>query len=172
MSETPTGATLHSEHTFKATWKQPADVDRYLREKSEGRVLNVCAGKSPLGDVKVDADPQQPGAIPADMRNLPFGDCSFDTILFDPPWKIGYYKRMAPFFECVRVCKPNGLILMNALWIGESENTTIEKDEKGRTEVVVRADDCWSNISVIVPHRKQANQTTLGDTDAWEVGSA
>lgn len=151
------GATLHSDHTFRAVWRQPEDVDRYLREQAEGRVLNVCAGQSPLGDVKVDADPQQPGVIPADMTRLPFTDVSFDTVLFDPPWKLGYYKRQRPFFECVRVYKPDGLILMNARWLGESENTVLAGPP------VVRADDEWVNVSAIVPHRKQPGQTTLAD---------
>lgn len=154
------GATIHSEHTYQAAWRQPEDVDRYLRDRCEGRVLNVCAGKSPLGDVQVDADPQQPGVIPADMRQLPFKDSTFDTIIFDPPWKIGYYRRMTPFFECVRVLKPDGLLLMNALWMGESENTVIDG------EPVVRADDEWANISVIVPHRKQPGQTALPEAIA------
>lgn len=148
-------STLHSEHTYQASWRQPEDVDRWIRERVEGYTLNVCSGKSPLGDVKVDADPQQPDVIKADMSNLPFEDATFDSVVFDPPWKIGYYQRQKPFFECVRVLKPNGLLLMNALWVGESENTVIDGDP------VIRADDEWANISAIVPHRKQPDQDTL-----------
>lgn len=150
---------IQSKHTYEATWRQPEDVDRYLRTKAEGRTLNLCCGQSPLGDVRVDADPQHDPDVKADMRNLPFGDATFDTVLFDPPWKMGYYQRQTPFFEAVRVTKPDGLILMNALWVGESENTTVDGTP------IIRADDEWANVSVIVPHRKQANQTTLRDVE-------
>jgi len=152
--------TIHSKHTFEATWRQPEDVDRWIRERCEGRVANVCCGQSPIGDVRVDADPEHNPDVVADMENLPFQDATFGTVVFDPPWKLGYYKRMTPFFECVRVLKPDGLLLMNALWIGESERTVID----GRP--VIRADDEWSNISAIVPHRKQPDQQQLEDVIA------
>ena len=146
--------TLKHKHIYQSSWRQPESVDRWLREKAEGRVLNVCSGESPLGDVQVDADLDRAPDILADMSALPFSDASFDTVIFDPPWKMGYYQRQTPFFECVRVCKPNGRILMTALWVGDSENTVVE-------ETVVRADDEWANISVIVEHRKQPGQVTL-----------
>lgn len=146
---------IHSDHIYQASWRQPEDVGRYLRCKCEGRTLNLCSGESPLGDVQVDADPERNPDIVADMNNLPFEDAVFDTVVFDPPWKMGYFQRQSPFFEAVRVTKPGGLILMNALWVGESDQTVIDGD------IVVRADDEWSNISVIVPHRKQPGQSTL-----------
>jgi len=149
------GPPIHSEHIYQASWRQPSDVDRYLRTHSKGKVLNLCCGQSQLGDVRVDADPQHNPDVLVDMRNLPFEDASFDTVLFDPPWKIGYFQRQTPFFEAVRVTKPNGRILMNALWIGESENTVIDGDP------LIRADDEWANVSVIVPHRKQPGQSEL-----------
>jgi len=145
---------LKHEHIYKSVWRQPEDVDRWLRERCDGRTLNVCCGESPLGDVQVDADPDRNPDIQADMNKLPFKDATFDTVVFDPPWKMGYYKRQTPFFEAVRVTKPGGKILMNALWVAESENTRI-------TDTVVRADDEWSNISAIVEHTKQPGQTTL-----------
>jgi len=146
---------LKTEHTYKASWRQPEDVDRWIREHCEGYTANIPCGESPVGDLKVDADPDRDPDLVADMNNLPFSDATFDTVVFDPPWKMGYYKRQKPFFECVRVTKPDGLILMNARWMGESENTIIGG------EPVIRADDEWANISVIVPHRKQPGQTTL-----------
>lgn len=150
---------VHSEHTFWASWRQPADVDRYLRERCEGRVANICCGQSPLGDIRVDADPAHNPDLVADMRSLPLGDASFDTVVFDPPWKLGYYERMRPFFECLRILRPDGLLLMNALWMADSEQTTLEGPP------IIRADDRWANISVIVPHRKHPGQQTLATYD-------
>lgn len=157
---------IHSDHTYEASWRQPEDVDRILRQTATGYTLNLCSGESPLGDVQVDSDPRRDPDIIADMANLPFSEAVFDSVVFDPPWKIGYFQRQTPFFEAVRVTKPNGVILMNALWVGESENTRVDGSvfpDNLDGDVLVRADDEWSNISVIVPHRKQPGQSTLGD---------
>lgn len=157
------GAALDSDHLYEAAWRMPEDVERLLREATaDGYTLNVCAGKLDVGDVLVDADPQLPHAIPADMDTLPFEDSTFDYVLLDPPWKLNYYKRQMPFFEAVRVTKPDGLILANWLWIGESENTRIDGP------LLIRADDAWANISVIVPHRKQPAQADLTE---WGAGN-
>jgi hypothetical protein len=156
------GATVASKHTFTSCWRQPEDVDRWIREQVEDRyTLNLCAGKSPIGDVKVDADPQQAGAIPADMRNLPFEDNSFEGTVLDPPWKMGYYKRQKPFFEAVRVTEPGGIVIMNALWVGESNQTSLK-------ETIIRADDEWANISALVLHEVEPGQESL---DAWGGGA-
>jgi len=146
---------VQAKHLYEALWRQPEDVDRWLRDRAEGYTLNLCSGESPLGDVQIDIDRERDPDAQADMNTLPFAPATFDTVIFDPPWKLEYYDRQTPFFEAVRVTKPNGLILMNALWVGESENTTVDGPP------LIRADDKWANVSVIVPHRKQPNQTTL-----------
>jgi hypothetical protein len=136
----------------------PEDVDRVIRELIDDRyTINICAGKSPIGDVKVDADPQQSEAIPADMGSLPFEDNTFEAAVFDPPWKIQYFERQTPFFEAVRVVEPDGLVIMNALWVGESDQTELE-------DVILRADDEWANVSALAVHRVYPDQATL---DSW-----
>lgn len=162
-TENPWTTSLDNDHTYEATWRMPADVERLYRELADdGYTLNVCAGKLDVGDVLVDADPQLDRAIPADMNALPFEDSTFDYVLLDPPWKLNYYKRQRPFFEAVRVCKPDGLVLANWLWIGESKHTRIEPP------LIIRADDPWANISVIVAHRKQPDQADLA---TWGAGT-
>ena len=131
-------------------WIWNKTVEDFVRRKTSGYSLNVCAGKSIIGDVKVDLEPQAEGVIKADMRNLPFGDNTFDTVVSDPPWKIGFYQRMRPFFECVRVCKVNGRIIYNAYWIPTSKFVVLE-------EMWVRQDRDWSNTSVISVFRKVAD---------------
>lgn len=147
---------VDSEHTFKSVWKQPEDVDRILREATaDCYTLNVCAGESPLGDVKVDAQPRQPDAIPADMNRLPFDDNSFEAAIVDPPWNLNYFKRQKPLFEPIRVVEPNGVVFFNARWIGESQQTRIDPP------LLIRADDPWGDISVIVAHRVDPDQQDL-----------
>jgi len=128
-------------------WIWNETVEAFVRPKTKGYSLNVCAGKSAIGDIKIDMEPQSKSVIKADMRNLPFGDNTFDTVISDPPWKIGFYQRMKPFFECVRVCKVKGRIIYNAYWIPTSKFVELK-------EVWVRQDTDWSNTSVISVFKK------------------
>jgi len=128
-------------------WIWNKTVTDFIRRRVHGYSLNVCAGKSAIGDVRVDVEPQAEGVIKADMRKLPFEDNTFDTVISDPPWKIGFYHRMKPFFECVRVCKVKGRIIYNAYWIPLSKLVKLQ-------EVWVRQDTDWSNVSVISVFKK------------------
>lgn len=158
MSESAADETAHSrlreKHRFKDCWRWPASFERFVREHVQGYTLNVCAGESDIGDVKLDAEPRQPDVIKGDMRRLPFPDASFDTVVSDPPWKIDYYNRFRPFFECVRVCKPGGRIIYNATWLPESDVCRLDT-------VRVRQDSEFSNASIFALFTKQPGQTTL-----------
>lgn len=132
---------------YKNCWVWNKTVEDFVKTKCKGRVLNVCSGVSSIGDVKIDLDPKDKSILKGDMRNLPFDDNSFDTVVQDPPWKIGYYERMTPFFECVRVCKVNGLIIYNAYWIPTSKYVKL-------LETYIRKDDPWGNCSVISVFKK------------------
>jgi hypothetical protein len=148
---------LREKHRFEDCWRWPESFERFVREKVNGKTLNVCAGESDIGDVKLDAEPRQDGIIQGDMRKLPFKDATFDTVVSDPPWKLGYYQRFRPFFECVRVCKPGGKIIYNATWLPESDVCRLD-------EIRVRQDDEFSNASVISEFTKQPNQKTLTES--------
>ncbi len=123
-------------------WVWNKSVEEFVRTRVRGYCLNVCAGKSTIGDVKIDLEPKDKSVKQGDMRSLDFVDSRFDTVIQDPPWKIGYYQRMAPFFECVRVCKVGGQIIYNAYWIPESKCAELK-------EVWIRQDMPWSNTSII-----------------------
>ena len=75
-------------------WIWDKSVNEFVADRVKGYSLNVCAGKSPIGDVKIDLDPVDKSILKGDMRCLPFDDNTFDTVIQDPPWKIGYYNRM------------------------------------------------------------------------------
>lgn len=136
---------------LQESWVWNNDVDTFVRSLIQGRTLNACAGKSTIGDIKIDLDPANKSVLKADMRDLPFENESFDTVVQDPPWKIGYYERMRPFFECVRVCKVNGLIIYNATWIPESQSTILIR-------TYVRQDNSFATTSIISIHKKITNQ--------------
>jgi len=128
-------------------WEQPV-VD-FVRERITGYSLNVCAGQNPICAVNLDLDPADRSIIKGDMRLLPFPSNSFDTVVSDPPWKMSYYERLRPFFECVRVCRVGGTIIYNATWIPMCPSGDVEL-----LETWLRHDGNFMNTSVISIFRK------------------
>ena len=127
---------------LQKVWVWPWKVTKRLKRFINGKSINVCCGISKLGDVKVDLEPQRKGIIKADMNELPFEDNSFDTVISDPPWKLNFFKRQRPFFECVRICKVGGRIIYNCTWRPISKYVELEK-------AILRTDNNWANISAI-----------------------
>jgi len=125
-------------------WVWPEGVQEFVKERLVGESLNVCAGANPLATVNLDLDPTDRSIIKGDMRLLPFESNRFDVVVSDPPWKMSYYERMRPFFECVRVCKVGGRIIYNATWIPmtPSEDVTL-------LETWVRQDVNFGTASII-----------------------
>jgi len=135
---------------LKQSWVWNKTVEDFVKSKIKGYSLNVCAGLSKLGDVKIDLDPKDKSIIKADMKNLLFPDETFDTVISDPPWKIGYFDRWKPFLECVRVCKVGGRIIYNAYWIPWSKQVELE-------ELWVRQDRPFTNASIISVFKRVKN---------------
>jgi ubiquinone/menaquinone biosynthesis C-methylase UbiE len=115
-----------------------------VKSKIKGYSLNVCAGVNPICSVNLDLDPQDKSILKGDMKCLPFKSNAFDTVISDPPWKIDYYRRFKPFFECVRVCKVGGTIIYNATWVPNTPSGDVELKE-----LYVRQDNNFSTASVI-----------------------
>lgn len=132
------------------SWVWDKRVNDFARERIKGYSLNICAGLSDVGDVKLDLDPQNSKVGMADMNNIPYPDNTFDTVISDPPWKIGFFQRMKPFFEAVRVCKVGGTIIYNCTWKPISKVVSLE-------EAVIRTDNNWANVSVIYVFKKIGN---------------
>ena len=128
-------------------WIWNDSVTEFVKSKIKGYSLNVCAGKNPIADVNIDLDPKDKSILKGDMRKLKFEDNTFDTVIQDPPWKIGFYERMTPFFECVRVCKVGGQIIYNAYWIPTSKYVELK-------EIYIRQDKPWTNTSIITVFEK------------------
>lgn len=133
---------------LQQSWVWSGTVTDFVASRIEGYSLNVCAGKNPLCSVNLDLDPQAKGVLKGDMRNLPFNNHTFDTVVSDPPWKISYYERHHPFYECVRVCKIGGTIIYNATWIPESTDVEL-------LETWIRQDAPFASASVISIFRKE-----------------
>lgn len=89
----------HGSRMYRPEWETPHDIRNFLSSNLfEGRVLNVCSGPSPLGDVRVDVDERHDPDVVADIHNLPFEDNAFETVYVDPPFSLyaypdGYWPR-------------------------------------------------------------------------------
>jgi len=134
---------------LQKAWVWNNTVTAFVKDKISGRSLNVCAGLNPICDVNLDLDPKDKSILKGDMRLLPFKSNTFDTVVSDPPWKISYYERFKPFFECVRVCKVGGRIIYNATWIPSTPSGDVVLED-----VYVRQDNDFTNVSVISVFKK------------------
>ena len=141
---------LHKNCRLKEVWVWPDPVTKLVEGLIKGKSLNVCCGASTIGDVKADLEPINKDIIKADMRELPFKENSFDTVIQDPPWKINFFHRARPFFECVRVCKLGGRIIYNCTWRPVSKCVELEK-------AYIRTDGNFTNISIIWVFKKTKN---------------
>ena len=133
-------------------WIWNESVTNFVKDRIVGHSLNVCTGNNPICAVNMDLDPQDKSIIKGDMRSLPFKSNTFDTVISDPPWKIGYYERFKPFFECVRVCRVGGRIIYNATWIPMTPSKDVKLEE-----IWIRQDNDFSNVSVISIFKKIKN---------------
>jgi ubiquinone/menaquinone biosynthesis C-methylase UbiE len=148
------GKKINRNCQLQQVWIWPEQVEDLIRPLIEGRSLNICAGLSSLGDVKVDIEPRNENVQLGDMNNLDFKDNEFDTVISDPPWKIGFFNRMKPFFEAVRVCKVGGRIIYNCTWKPVNKCVELEK-------VYLRTDNNWCNFSAIWIFRKIKDISSL-----------
>jgi hypothetical protein len=141
---------MYEHEKLRKSWIWGGDVTDFVKSKIHGKVLNAPCGKSQLGDVRFDKDHEHDPHVIGDINKLPFADESFDCVIQDPPWKIGFYQRMKPFFECVRVCKVGGKIIYNAYWIPHTNiNGLLELEE-----VYIRQDKPFTNTSIISVWKK------------------
>jgi len=143
--------------TLQDSWVWPDEVVDFVKERLVGISLNVCAGKNPLCDVNMDLDPVDRSIIKGDMRLLPFETGVFDTVVSDPPWKISYYNRFRPFFECIRVCKVGGHIIYNANWLPASPDGDVRLEG-----VWIRQDNSFTNTT------QNMNPESMRRKNSWE----
>ena len=135
-------------HLYKAQWKFPIQVTKWLNQNVQGYSLHVCSGSSDIGDVKVDVMPQSEGVTQADMFQLPFKHNTFDTVICDPPWAIGIDKRWAITYQLRDVLKPNGILLFNGLWIPKIKGLEIMEC------FISRGFDPMMNVAIWTKYRK------------------
>jgi hypothetical protein len=80
----PLAGTSHLYKVKKVLW--PDSIQDFLRTLFIGKTLHVCCGKSLLGDVRLDLDPDNNPDIICDAAKMCLDDNSFETVLCDPPY--------------------------------------------------------------------------------------
>lgn len=80
----PLAGTRYLYTVKKVLW--PEEVTEVIQSLLIPRSLHVCAGLSPLGDVRLDNDPNNKPDVLGDASKLPFEDESFESVLCDPPY--------------------------------------------------------------------------------------
>lgn len=137
---------------FRPAFMWEKEIEDFVKEKATGFTLNVPCGKSEIGDERLDIDPDlsMRGAYDMFSNHLPYDNNTFDTVISDPPWKMGHYFRPRLFFELIRVCKVGGQIIYNATWIPTSKFTKLK-------ETWIRQSSQFSNVSIISIFEKIAN---------------
>jgi hypothetical protein len=129
---------------FQESWVWEKEISEFIKDRLKGYSLNVPCGTSKIGDERLDIDPKMSMRQAYDMfkNKLPYDDSKFDTVISDPPWKMGHYLRPRLFFELVRVCKVGGIIIYNATWIPSSKFTKL-------IETRIRMSGDFSNVSIL-----------------------
>jgi hypothetical protein len=129
---------------FRSAFVWEKEIEDFVKKNMKGYTLNVPCGSSKLGDERLDIDPKLSMREAYDFfkNKLPYPDNTFDTVVSDPPWKMGHYFRPRLFFDLVRVCKIGGKIIYNATWIPTSKYVKL-------VDSWIRMSGQFSNVSVI-----------------------
>ena len=137
---------------FRPAFMWEKEIEDFVKKKMKGYTLNVPCGMSKLGDIRLDLDPDLSMREAYDFfkDKLPYSDNTFDTVISDPPWKIGHYFRPRLFFKLVEVCKIGGQIIYNATWVPTSKYTKLK-------ECWIRQSSQFSNVSIISVFEKIAD---------------
>lgn len=83
------------------TWRWSKSDELKVGTWMKGTTLHVCCGLSQIGDVRVDLTTKSD--IKASVLKLPFKSHSFDTVIADPPWNLGFVSEF--WNELKRVAK-------------------------------------------------------------------
>ncbi len=143
---------IKEKYRWRQSWRFPRYVEEWFKEFcSHGHSLNVCCGRSNIGDVRIDLDPNSTATIISPYHKLPLEDCTFDRVMSDPPWYIPFFHRMWPFYELVRVCKVGGLVAYNATWIPASKSVAL-------MDTYVRQDTDFGIASIVSVFQKYTSR--------------
>ena len=83
---------LTKQRSYRKTWRFNLDEEHFIKKSLIGRSLNVCCGQSDFGTIRTDIDATHMPDLVCDYFHLPYKECEFDTVIFDPPFQ-DYWKH-------------------------------------------------------------------------------
>ena len=83
---------LTKQRSYRKTWRFNLDEEHFIKKSLIGRSLNVCCGQSDFGTIRTDIDDTHRPDLVCDYFHLPYKECEFDTVIFDPPFQ-DYWKQ-------------------------------------------------------------------------------
>lgn len=119
---------------FQKTWVFPSDVSKFLIQTiarfsknywdeiekcwKNYPVAHVCCGKSIIGDITVDIDPENNPTLLADAWSLSKNPAFQKTkmIITDPPWQINWRQRQLFSYEMRDCLEIDGILIQNSPW--------------------------------------------------------
>jgi hypothetical protein len=145
---------------YKEVYQFPIATHTFIEKLCKGKTLHVCCGNSLIGDIRIDIEKQpnqdnKPGFILGDMFDLnkilkahKIKTQSFDTIVCDPIWHLGYHVRHKLMFQLRDQLKPGGNLIFNCLWFPKIRTLELKKMYVGLNS------SAWRNVSLIGIYKK------------------
>lgn len=108
-------------------WAFPPNVDKHLRELTNGKsVLQLFGGLSKWG-VKLDIDPITRPHVIGDAWLPPFKKNAFDVVILDPPY-VGINQQMKQqLLRGAAYCAQEHLIWFHTMWIASDARCVLER---------------------------------------------
>jgi len=141
---------------YKNVYQFPQDTHDFIKSKIIGTSLHVCCGNSNLGDYHIDIEKQEAQDkdvfILADMFHLPIKHQSFDTVICDPIWNLGYHVRHKLIWELRDCVKYQGILIFNSLWFPKINTMKLMDLSVGLNNMAFR------NVSLVGIYKKIQEQ--------------
>ena len=149
---------------YKKIWQFPQETHDFIKPLITGHSLHVCCGNSLLCDIRVDIEKQdiqetKDGFILGDMFELNdvlkkkgIKPQSFDTVLCDPVWNLGYHVRHKLIYNLRDQIKAGGKLIFNCLWFPKIKTLEMEEMYVGLNNMALR------NVSLIGIYKKVQSQ--------------
>ena len=107
---------------YKVQWSHNEGTELWLKTLMKGFSLNICCGKSKLGDIRADIKREMKPDVLCDVHNLPFRLNSFDTVFCDPPFSLfNRFKWVYRLSQLARkrfiICHPQiNILIKKRIW--------------------------------------------------------
>lgn len=89
------------------SWRWSFHEENLVHKYITGSSIHICAGHSKVGDYQLDLT--EHAHIKGSALNIPLKTKSFDTVISDPPWNLGFVPRY--WKELKRIAKKRIIII-------------------------------------------------------------